>query len=449
MSDLSPKFPEDFTWGAATAAFQLEGAWDEDGKGESIWDRFCHTPGNISNGDTGDIACDHYHRWRDDLQIISQMGLQAYRFSISWPRLLPNGRGALNQPGLDFYSRLVDELLTLGVEPYVTLYHWDLPQALHDQGGWPDRGIVDAFVEYADLATRKLGDRVNHWITFNEPYVAAVLGYLLGIHAPGHKDVDEMLSAAHHMLLAHARAIPVIKTNLPASQSGIVLNLSGQVPASNSFADRAAAWRQDGILNRWYLNPLAGRGYPQDIVQHYGRLMDFIHAGDLEEIAVPTDFLGINYYTRGVVRSKDIPEAENAVRTVFLNPDPTEMGWEVYPQGLYEILGRVHFDYGFPQLYVTENGAAYLDTVDQVGQVDDPFRIAYFKGHLKSVSRAIAAGVPVKGYFAWSLMDNFEWSFGYSKRFGLVYVDFETQARVLKNSAHWYSRVIQSNEVAD
>ncbi len=442
-------FPSDFVWGAATAAYQIEGAWDEDGKGENIWDRFSHTPGKVEKGDTGDVACDHYHRWPEDIQLMKAMGLQAYRFSISWARLLPDGRGDINQSGIDFYSQLVDNLLENQIEPYVTLYHWDLPQTLQDQGGWPARSTAEAFVEFADLVSRSLGDRVQNWMTFNEPFVSAWVGYMEGQHAPGHQDVDEMLAAAHHILLAHGWAVPIIRANVPVSQVGIVLNLGGKVPASSSIADRAAAWREDGILNRWYLDPLAGRGYPLDIAQHFGRPMDFIQENDLETIAVPLDFLGVNYYSRGVVRSKDISEAENEPRTVFVNPNLTDMGWEVYPEGLYEILGRIHFDYNFPQLFITENGAAYPDTVNEKGQVDDPLRIAYYQGHLKSVSKAIAMGVPVKGYFAWSLMDNFEWAFGYTKRFGLIYVDFETQDRILKSSAKWYRDVIVANEVIE
>jgi beta-glucosidase len=443
------KFPSNFVWGAATAAYQIEGAWDEDGKGENIWDRFSHTPGNVENGDTGDVACDHYHRWRDDIGLMNSIGIKAYRFSISWGRIFPEGRGGSNPAGIDFYSRLVDELLDQDIEPFITLHHWDLPQVLQDQGGWTARSTAEAFVEYANLVSRKLGDRVRNWMTFNEPFVSAWVGYMEGRHAPGHQDVDEMLAAAHHLLLAHGWTVPVIRTNVPDSQVGIVLNLSGKVPASNSFADRASAWREDGILNRWYLDPLAGRGYPLDVIQHYGRALDFIQADDMESIAVPIDFLGVNYYTRGVVRSESIPEAENEARTVFLNPNPTEMGWEVFPEGLFEILGRIHFDYNFPKIYITENGAAYPDVIDEQGHIDDPLRIAYIRNHLNSVSKAIAAGVPVKGYFAWSLMDNFEWSYGFSKRFGLIYVDFETQKRILKSSAKWYRSVLQSNEVIE
>ncbi|MFC1922574.1 GH1 family beta-glucosidase [Chloroflexota bacterium] len=441
------KFPPGFIWGTATASYQIEGAWNKDQKGESIWDRFSHTPGKIENGDTGDMACDHYHRWQDDIQLMKELGLKAYRFSISWPRIFPQGGGQPNQAGIDFYSRLVDKLLENGIEPFLTLYHWDLPQILQDRGGWPARSTTKAFVEYADLVSRKLGDRVLNWMTLNEPFVSAWVGYMEGRHAPGHQDVDETLASAHHLLLAHGWSVPVIRDNIPESQVGIVLNLSGIVPASNSYADRAATRIWDGIVNRWYLDPLAARGYPPDIVGHFGRPMDFVKENDLESIAAPIDYLGMNYYTRNVVRSDDISEEENEPRTVFVNPNPTEMGWEVYPDGLYEILGRIHFDYNFPKLYITENGAAYPDQVKGAGQVDDPLRIAYYQGHLKSVSRAIAMGVPVQGYFAWSLMDNFEWAHGYSKRFGLIYVDYETQDRILKSSAKWYRNVIEANQV--
>jgi len=442
-------FPSDFIWGAATSAYQIEGAWDEDGKGESIWDRFCHTPGKTENGDTGDVACDHYHRWRGDVALMQEIGLRAYRFSIAWPRLLPEGRGRVNQPGMDFYDRLVDALLEAGIEPFVTLYHWDLPQALQDGGGWPARTTAEAFVEYADLASRTLGDRVRHWMTLNEPYVSAFTGYLKGHHAPGHTDLDEALAAAHHLLLAHGWAAPVVRGNSPGAQVGIALNMIFFTPASPSAADRAAAWQQDGMVNRWFLDPLAARGYPADIAQHYGRPMDFVRAGDLEAIAAPLDFLGVNYYTRGVVRSSAVPEAENAPQTVFPNPEKTEMGWEVYPEGLYWMLGRLHFDYGFPSLYVTENGAAYPDQLGPDGQVDDAARVTYLKAHFAQAARAIAAGVPLRGYFVWSLMDNFEWAHGYSKRFGLIYVDYRTQRRILKASARWYRRVIAANAVVD
>jgi beta-glucosidase len=442
-------FPSDYVWGAATSAYQIEGAWDEDGKGESIWDRFSHAPGSIANGDTGDVACDHYHRWRQDVDLVKELGLKGYRFSISWSRVLPEGRGQANPAGLDFYSGLVDALLEASIEPFVTLYHWDLPQALQDQGGWPARLTAEAFVEYADLVTRRLGDRVEHWMTLNEPFVSAFVGYLEGRHAPGHSDLGEALAAAHHLLLAHGWAVPVVRCNVPGAQVGIALNLGGQVPASSSVADRAAAWQRDGVVNRWFLDPISGRGYPADIVAHYGQPMDFVLPGDVEAIAVPLDLLGANYYTRTIVRSTEVAEADNAPQTTLANLNRTGMGWEVYPEGLYDLLGRLHFDYRFPALYVTENGAAYLDQIGPDGSVHDLDRIAYLEEHFQAAARAIATGVPLRGYFVWSLLDNFEWGHGYSKRFGLVYVDYPTQRRVLKSSAHWYSRVIAANDVVE
>jgi beta-glucosidase len=462
---LNETFPAGFIWGAATSSYQVEGAWDEDGKGESIWDRFSHTPGNVRNGDTGDVACDHYHRWREDLALMEEIGLQAYRFSMAWPRWLPEGRGTVNQAGLAFYDRLVDGLLEVGIEPFVTLYHWDLPQALQDRGGWPARATAEAFVEYADLASRVLGDRVRHWITLNEPYVSAFVGHLEGRHAPGHSDLDEALAAAHHLLLAHGWAVPVIRRNSPRAPAcgesvlsedegkcptiGIVLNLHPQTPASSSAADRAAAWRQDGVINRWFLDPLAARGYPANIVQHYGRALDCVQPGDMETIATPIDFLGVNYYTRGIARSSVAPESENAPRTVFPGAEHTEMGWEVYPEGLYQMLGRLHFDYRFRSLYVTESGAAYPDRIGPDGKVHDQSRVAYLRAHFAEAAQAIASGIPLQGYFVWSLMDNFEWAHGYSKRFGLIYVDFRTKDRILKASAEWYRRVVAANAVVD
>jgi beta-glucosidase len=442
-------FPSGFLWGAATAAYQIEGAWNADGKGESIWDRFCHTSGRIANDDTGDVACDHYHRWREDVGLMKELGLQAYRFSVSWSRVLPDGRGSANPVGLDFYERLVDALLEASIEPFLTLYHWDLPQALQDHGGWPLRLSAEAFVEYADLVSRRLGDRVKYWTTFNEPFVSAYIGYLEGRHAPGSANLGEALAAAHHMLLAHGWAVPVVRRNVPEARAGITLNLAGRVPASQSVADRAAAWQRDGVVNRWFLDPISARGYPADIVAHYGHPMDFVQPGDVEAMAAPLDFLGVNYYSRDIVRSGEVAEEDNSLPTTLANPEQTDMGWEVYPEGLYDIVGRLHFDYRFPALYITENGAAYPDRLDADGSVADPLRIAYLQRHLEAAARAIAAGVPLKGYFVWSLLDNFEWGHGYSKRFGLIYVDYPTQRRVLKSSAQWYGRVIAANGVVD
>ncbi len=441
------QFPQDFVWGAATASYQIEGAWNQDGKGESIWDRFSHTPGKIQNGDTGDIACDHYHHWQEDLNAIKKLGLQAYRFSVAWPRVLPGGRGLANEPGLDFYSRLVDGLLKLEIEPYITLYHWDLPQNLQDEGGWVSRTTADAFVEYADLVSRALGDRVKNWITLNEPWVSAFLGYYIGHHAPGHTDLHEALAASHHLLLAHGQAVPILRQNCPNAKVGITLNLTPQVPASPSVADRIATTSADGYINRFFLDPLVGRGYPQDMINETEDKMTFIQDGDLSIISTPIDFLGVNYYTRGIVRSEKISEAENAPRTTIRGNEITEMDWEVYPEGLYKTLGRLYFDYDFPAIYITENGAAFPDQVGAEGEVHDPARLSYIQRHLQQTQRAIEAGVPVKGYFAWSLMDNFEWGFGYSKRFGLIHVDYQTQKRTFKSSAQWYEQVIKQNAV--
>jgi len=435
-------FPKDFVWGAATAAYQIEGAWNEDGRGESIWDRFSHTPGKVENGDTGDVACDHYNLWRQDLALMKELGLQAYRFSIAWPRILPAGRGRANQAGIDFYSRLVDALLELGIEPYVTLYHWDLPQLLQDAGGWPVRGVADAFCEYADVVSRALGDRVHYWTTLNEPFCSAFVSYEMGRHAPGHTDVQEAVAASHHLLLAHGLAVPVIRRNVPGAKVGITLNFTPQEPASPSPADRLQAIWEDGYVNRWFVEPLAGHGYPADMVQGFGTRLEFVHPGDMDVISAPLDFLGVNYYTRGIARSQ---APQDQPRTVFAGAEHTEMDWEVYPDGLYQLLGRLHFAYGFPAIYITENGAAFRDVVNSEGQVDDPERVSYFRRHLQKVSQAIAIGVPVQGYFAWSLLDNFEWGYGYSKRFGLVYVDYQTQRRIPKSSAKWYAQVIQDN----
>jgi len=441
------QFPHDFVWGAATASYQIEGAWNEDGKGESIWDRFSHTPGKVQDGDTGDTGCDHYHHWEEDLDAVKKLGLNAYRFSVAWPRILPGGRGIINEAGLDFYSKMVDRLLKLEIEPYITLYHWDLPQKLQDEGGWVSRSVVDAFVEYTDIVTRALGDRVKNWITLNEPWVSAFVGYLEGRHAPGHTDLHEALAASHHLLLSHGSAIPVIRRNCSNANAGITLNLTPQVPASPSAADRDAANWVDGYINRYFLDPLVGRGYPQDIVKGHGDDMAFVQPGDMEVISVPVDFIGVNNYTRGIVRSEKINEAENSPVTVFRGDENTEMDWEVYPEGLYKILGRLYFDYDFPVIYITENGAAFNDQVGADGEVDDPARLSYIKGHLEQVHRAIEAGIPVKGYFAWSLMDNFEWGFGYSKRFGLIHVDYKTLKRTFKSSAKWYRQVVNQNAV--
>ena len=445
-------FPEAFVWGAATSSYQIEGAWNEDGKGESIWDRFAHTPGRIEDGSTGDVACDHYHRWQGDVDLMAALGLDAYRFSLSWPRILPQGRGAVNERGLDFYERLVDRLLAAGILPFVTLYHWDLPQALQDEGGWANRATAEAFAGYAGVVARRLGDRVRHWITHNEPWCASFLSYQIGVHAPGHHDWAEAICASHHLLLAHGLALPAIRQHSANAEVGITLNFEPAVPASPSRADFEAARRHDGYFNRWFLDPLYGRRYPADMVADYaahGFLpggLSFVRAGDLETIAAPTDFLGVNYYTRCIAR--DEAAQDNLPRRRFRGEALTEMGWEVYPHGLYLLLNRLHFEYGPAQLYVTENGASYGTGPAANGQVADKERLAYLREHFRAAHRAIENGVPLAGYFVWSLMDNFEWGKGYTQRFGIVWVDYETQERIPKESALWYRDVIARNGLA-
>jgi beta-glucosidase len=450
------RFPDGFVWGAATSAYQIEGAYDEDGRGESIWDRFCRTPGKVEGGATGDVSCDHYHRWPEDIALMRDLGLQAYRFSIAWPRIIPEGLGSVNQKGLDFYSRLVDGLLAAGITPYPTLFHWDLPQPLQDAGGWPVRATAEAFVPYAEAVARTLGDRVRDWITHNEPWCASLLSHQVGRHAPGLTDWPAALAASHHLLLSHGWAVPVLRGFSPGAQVGITLNLTPAHPASGSAADLDAARHFDGYFNRWFLDPLYGRHYPADMVADYGaakRLPSgwdrIVQPGDLDAIGVPTDFLGVNYYNRTVVRSDAVPEEQNEPRTVFLAPESewTEMGWEVYPDGLFETLCRVHFDYGPKRIFVTENGASWSDGPDRDGRVRDERRRRYIRDHLRAARRAIGAGVRLEGYFVWSLLDNFEWERGYGQRFGIVWVDYESGQRIPKESARWYARAIEGNTV--
>jgi len=430
MSQTARAFPSDFVWGAATAAYQVEGAATEDGRGESIWDRFSATPGNVANGDTGAIACDTYHRYAEDIRLMRTLGIGAFRLSVAWPRILPEGRGPVNRAGLDFYDRLVDDLLANGLDPYVTLYHWDLPQALEENGGWPVRDTVDAFTEYTEVVVGRLGDRVRHWITQNEPWVISWLGYGLGVHAPGRTSDSDALAAGHHILLAHGRAAEVLRREAPDSEVGIAVDLVPMYPFSDTEADIEAAHREDGFRNRWFLDAVLGRGYPEDMLERYAEILPPIADGDLETIAAPLDFLGINYYTRNVVRA-------GVGEVATEGAEHTDMGWEVYPDGLRDLLVRLHAEYELPDLYITENGAAFPDSRNN-GTVPDPRRIAYLGGHLDAVASAIADGVPVRGYFLWSLLDNFEWAFGYSRRFGIVYVDFETLERVPKDSFAWY-----------
>ncbi len=437
-------FPNGFVWGAATASYQIEGAANEDGRGESIWDRFSHTPGNVLNGDTGDVADDHYHRWPQDVALMQSLGLKAYRFSIAWPRVIPDGIGAVNAAGLDFYDRLVDGLLAAGIEPFVTLYHWDLPQALQDRGGWPNRDSVAWFADYVAVVSRRLSDRVRYWITHNEPWVVAFVGHLMGVHAPGMRDPKAALQAAHHLLLSHGQAVSILRRNGNGAQVGITLNLSWVDPASDRPADIEAARRQDGYVNRMFLDPVFKGSYPSDFMELCGDLAPRIEEGDLQQISAPIDFLGVNYYSRSVVA--DDPNIPILRARAVLPPEAeyTEMGWEVYPEGLYRLLRRLQEDYAPGALYITENGAAFADRVED-GRVHDERRVAYLREHFAAAWRAIQEGVPLRGYFVWSLLDNFEWAYGYSKRFGIVYVDYATQERILKDSALFYRDVIAAN----
>lgn len=450
-------FPRDFVFGVATSSYQIEGAVDVDGRGPSIWDTFCRTPGKVKNGDNGDRACEHYWRFAQDIELMRSLGVQAYRFSIAWPRIFPTGtESSPNEAGLAFYDRLVDALLSAGITPWVTLYHWDLPQGLQDRGGWAARETVDAFVRYAEVVVARLGGRVKHWITHNEPWCIAMLGHMNGEHAPGHKDWPEALRVVHHLLLSHGLAVPVLRAGSPGAKVGITLNLVPGYPASPSAADADATRHFEGFFNRWYLDPVFGRGYPTDMVADYqalGRLpagpLPFVQPGDLEIMGVETDFLGINYYSRAILRSDRIPEADNAPRLI---PEPgpsqrTDIGWEVFPQGLYDLLQQIHKDYGPIPLVITENGASYATAPAEDGAIHDQARVDYFRGHLQACAEAIASGVPLVGYFGWSLMDNFEWAYGYSERFGLVWVDYQTQERIPKDSARFYASLIRERTI--
>jgi beta-glucosidase len=429
------QLPDGFLIGAATAAYQIEGAVDEDGRAPSIWDTFSHTPGKVAGGHTGDVACDHYHRMDEDVALMAELGLDAYRFSIAWPRILPDGRGPVNPAGLGFYDRLVDRLLEHGITPFPTLYHWDLPQALEDEGGWRNRATAEAFATYAETVASHLGDRVAHWTTLNEPWVSAHLGQVMGIHAPGRTDLGEGLATGHHLLLAHGMAVPRIRRSAPGAKVGIVLILVDVTAMSAHPADVAAATIADGTANRWFLDPIAGRGYPGDAVAAFGWDGAPVFDGDLAIIAEPIDFLGVNYYTRMIEGSPGLADRPEPV--VRSSGELTDMGWEVYPEGLENVLRRVDREYGFPRLYVTENGVACPEPDHVEASIEDTGRIAYLERHLEAAARAAAAGVPLGGYFVWSLLDNFEWSFGYTKRFGLVHVDYDTLTRTPKRSYHW------------
>jgi beta-glucosidase len=463
-------FPPDFLFGAATAAYQIEGSVHADGRGVSMWDTFSHTAGKTANGDTGDVACDHFRRYDEDLDLMTELGVGAYRFSVSWPRIQPTGKGPASTEGLDFYRRLVDGLRARGILPVLTLYHWDLPQPLQDAGGWPERDTAYRFAEYAATVSQALGDDIGMWITVNEPWCSAWLGYGSGVHAPGISDIGLAGAAHHHLLLGHGEAVAAIRSAVSGAQVGLSLNLGVTRPATNHPDDLAAARRADGNQNRMFLDPLLRGSYPADMLEHYrGREPGFtvVMDGDLGVISRPIDFLGINFYSPGTVADAGraaearaagycVPAGQSDALTTdhhlisVTRPEyaQTRMGWEIEPAALTELLTRVHEEYGPIPLVVTENGAAFDDYVAPDGVVRDPERISYLDGHLRAVLRAQEAGADVRGYFVWSLLDNFEWALGYSKRFGLIWVDYPTGTRVPKESFRWYAETARSHALA-
>ncbi|MBQ0825697.1 GH1 family beta-glucosidase [Streptomyces tagetis] len=434
--------PHDFLWGTATSAYQIEGAVAEDGRSPSIWDTFSHTPGKIDNNDHGDVACDHYHRWPEDIDLMRRLGTNAYRLSVAWPRVRPGGDGPVNDKGLDFYDRLIDGLLEAGITPSVTLYHWDLPQALQDRGGWPERETAEHFAAYASAVAARLGDRVGHWATLNEPLCSAWIGHLDGVMAPGWTDLTAAVRASYHLLLGHGLAMAAIKAEAPGAQVGIVNNLSTIHPATDRDEDRAAARRMDGHTNRWWLDPVHGRGFPADMREVYGVELPE-KPGDMDLIGTPLDWLGLNYYFPQTVADDPAGPAPH-VRTVRRVGVPrTGMDWEIDAGGLEALLIRLAEEYGARNLYVTENGSSFPDETGPDGAVEDPRRAEYLVSHLAACASAARKGVPLKGYFAWSLLDNFEWAYGYDKRFGLVHVDYATQARTVKASGRRYAEIIR------
>jgi beta-glucosidase len=426
-------FPAGFTFGVATSSFQIEGATHEDGRGLSIWDTFCAEPGRISDASNGDLACDHYHRLESDLDLIQSLGVGAYRFSVAWPRIQPTGTGEGNEAGLAFYERLIDGLSARGIEAHMTLYHWDLPQTLQDIGGWTNREVAVHFAEYARIVASRLGHKVSSIATLNEPWCSSILSYQIGEHAPGWHSRPAALAAAHHLLLGHGLAMQAMRQLKLSAQLGIVVNLAPAYAAAPEFEREARI--AEGCFNDWFLDPLLRGEYPQDIWAHYGGDVPQVQSGDLKVMSEPLDFLGVNYYSRQLIGADfaDLPGSE-----------VTDMGWEVYPQGLGRLLSDLSRDYALPPVMITENGAAFPDVLDESGAVHDAQRVNYLGGHLRSVAEAARAGVDVRAYFAWSLMDNFEWAKGYEKRFGLVYVDYATQKRTLKDSAHWYRALATS-----
>jgi beta-glucosidase len=456
LLDLSAggTFPKGFFWGTATASYQIEGAWNEDGKGESIWDRFAHTSGKIKNGDTGDVACDSYHRWREDLDLMRAMNLNSYRFSIAWPRIQPSGSGAVNAKGFDYYSRLVDAVLEARIRPLVTLYHWDLPQALEDAGGWTNRDTGGRFSDYVQLVAQKLGDRVSDWMIFNEPTAFVDLGYLEGTHAPGRASLLDFLRATHVVNLAQGAGFRALKAACPTARVGTAFSMSSCEPATNSEADKLAAERAHAITNIWFLEPALRGRYPEALTFLPERAMR-IQSGDMETIRAPLDFIGINLYYRIIASGSGVIERTTHPQEWLLpvkmdggqQGPKTGFGWEVWPKALYDMVMRISRDYNRPVIEITESGCSYNDVPDAGGAIHDTQRIEYHRGYLAALARSIAEGADVRGYHAWSLMDNFEWADGYSQRFGLAYVDFKTQQRTIKDSGRWYGKVAAANRV--
>jgi beta-glucosidase len=446
MSDLRP-FPTDFLWGAATAAYQIEGSPLADGAGPSVWHRFSHTPGRTVNGETGDIACDHYRRYKEDVALMRELGLRAYRFSVSWSRILPEGTGRVNQAGIDFYSRLVDELLANDIQPLVTLYHWDLPAALDDRGGWLNRDVADWFAEYAQVMYKALDDRVTRWVTLNEPWVVSDGGYLHGALAPGHRNHFEAPIASHNLLRAHAAGVRAYRA-VGRNQIGLVVNLEPKYPATTSDEDLAATRRADAYMNRQYLDPLFFGEYPPEMREMFGEAWPDFPSSDFEQLRTSFDFLGINYYTRGLTKHDPANTVERATRVRNPRATYTETSWEVFPQGLTDILLWTTERYGRIPIYITENGAAFYDPPTATGgRVEDPLRGNYLRHHLHAILDAIDQGADIRGYMVWSLLDNYEWALGYSKRFGIVHVDYETLQRTPKDSARYYAGVVRGNGV--
>lgn len=446
----SIQFPQGFLWGTATSAYQIEGAWNEDGRGQSIWDRFSHTPGRIADGKTGDTACDHYHCWLEDINIMKELGTNAYRFSIAWPRILPEGRGTVNTKGLDFYKRLVDGLLEKGIKPFPTLYHWDLPLDLHDLGGWVNRRIVDWFGDYAEIVYKALGDRVTSWATINEPNMCTFLGYYLGVHAPGVRDAATFLRTVHHVLLAHGEAVRRGRALMPKAQFGIVPAIGAIYPATDSEADRQAAEQAWTFMTWLYLDPIFKGAYPKGFFETMRVQEESIGilSEDLEKINTPVDFLGVTHYYSDYVKAGSNGEPDFLDAPAGLSQNA--LGWNIHPDGFYDMLQTVTKRYGRMPIYVLENGLPHPAGVSADGQVHDDERIAYLRDYIRAMHRAIMDGVDVRGYFVWSLLDNFEWSEGYQDkaRFGLVHVDFATQKRTIKDSGHFYSEVIRQNGMA-